>query len=570
MIEHVRERDANRLTETSSLEEIPSANDVVLAMVRAIKGIRMYLPNNPVLIRFIEEFDSRMTGHLANFGSFKLEVEPFALRYQGADVYENQDVRESMAFRIYSDGIRVLLFARGVERSELSEFLGVVGLEQSTHHDDDMVTELWKKSLPHIKCLLVEDFVEVDSEMEEALQPSQQESISLILATVDDIPPLHTRMIPAHLLMLTQAEASWLRKAKLAESRRNPLDDVINILLAIVAGTKDDRTFEDFVGILSGLTVDMFLSGDLGHAFRLVRFLDQLRTLGSTGPGQRQLVQRALTGILSEPTVQVLQATLDAGESVGHEELKELLQIFGLPSLGAICELLGRVEKLKTRKVIIEVLVELCRDHPELFAPFLSDPRWYLVRNVVLVLSLLDNPVALEMIVGLIPHNEARIRREVLGFLERSPDPKAKTYILKFFRDESRALRIRALQIMAREGLLYALKPALALTTAEDFKTRDLAEKKAVYETIGELGSESVLPLFRDMLRKRSWFKKSVEKESAICAVAGLLKMRNAAARQLLEETRDLKALDIRGDAGMAISSLAGGQRRAAAGCLEV
>ena len=556
MIEDALEMNAGQEPGLPGCEELASANDVMASMVKTAKGLRIYLPNNAVLIKFVEELHARMAGHIARFGGFRLQVEPFALTYKGTDLYENQDPKESMAFRIHCDGIRVLLFSQGVEQQELAAFLGIVGLERPARQDDDIVTRLWEENLPHINYLLQDDFDEVDSE-EEAAFVSQQDAVRRILAGVAGELPHPPRMVPKHLLMLTGEEAQWLRKARQAEALRNPLDDVINILSAILAGAKKPDTFRDFLGIVGELTVSMLMAGEFGHALRLVRFLDQLLNLGSVPDQKRQQVAATISGLLSEKTLQVLQETLDTGDSVTHEDLREILQIFGLPSLGEICELLGRVEKLKTRKVIIEVLVELGRDNPRVFVPFLSDARWYLVRNVVLVLSLLESPVALEMIAGLISHKEMRIRKEVLGFLERSPDPKARSYILKFLRDESSALRIRALQILARERQPFALRAALALTTADDFRSKGTAEKKAVYEAIGELGSERMIPLFRDMLLKRSWFKKAVDKESAICAVAGLAKIRSAAAVQLLQEAYQQQNAEIRGIISQAISSRA-------------
>ncbi|HEY5512805.1 MAG TPA: HEAT repeat domain-containing protein [Geomonas sp.] len=566
MSEQVRKSGESPPPGHPSSEEISSATDVMSAMVRTAKGLRIYLPNNPVLIRFAEELNGKITAHMARYGDFKLDVETFALWYKGTEVYQNQDTKESIAFRMHSDGIRVLMFSQGLADRELTVFLEIVGFERPSQRDDDIVTRLWERSLPHITCLLEDDFVEINSlEEDDSARASQQGALSEILGVLASSSLPAPRMVPTHLLMLTGEEANWLRKAKQADAQRSPLDDVINILSAILAGVKDPETFRDFADITVNLTVNMFLAGEIGHVLRLVRFMAQLLTLGSIQPDQREQIAGSLAGILSEKTLQVLQEAIDGGETVSHEELKELLQIFGLPSLAAICELLGRVEKLKTRKVVIEVLIELGKDNPEVFAPFLSDPRWFLVRNVVMVLSLLGTPVALRMIVGLISHKEPRIRKEVLGFLERSADPKARAYIVKFLRDDSSALRIRALQILARERLPFALKPILALTTADDFKTREIAERKAVYEALGELGSEQMIPLFREMLLKKSWFKRANQKDSAICAVAGLLKVRSPAALELLEEARNHGNVEIRGIVAQAIEAVAAGTGKTAA-----
>ena len=565
----LRKIDPGQETEGPSREELRSAHDLVLAMVKTAKGLRMYLPNNPVLVKFVEELCARMAAHMTSYGDFRLEVERFSLRYRGADVYQNLDPKESIAFRLYADGIRALLLSHGMEQKELVTFLDIIGVERPSQTDDDIVTKLWEQSLPHINYLLEEDFIDAGWLDDEPVVLSQQEAVSRIHAFIERSSPLPPRVVPQHLLMLTGPEAAWLGKAVKAEVLRDPIDDMVSILSAILAGAKEQAIFDDFLEITGKLTVNMFLAGDIAHALRLVRFLSQLAHLASLGPGQRKQVASLLAGILSERTLQVLQETLDHGDTVSHDDLKELLEIFGLPSLGQICELLGRVEKLKVRKVIVEVLVELGGDDPRVFAPFLSDPRWYLVRNVVLVLSLLASPVALEMIARLVSHKEARIRKEVLGFLERSPDPKAKSYLVRFLRDDSSALRIKALQILGREKPPFALKPVLALAAADDFRSRDLAERKAVYETLGELGSESTIPLFREMLLKKSWFK-TVDREGVLCAVAGLLKMRSAAALELLEEARRQRNVEIRGIVEQAIASLSAGHARAAAGSGEV
>jgi HEAT repeat protein len=542
-------------------DEIASAGDAMLAMVRAAKGMRIYLPNNPVLIKFVDELNSKMAEHIARFGDLQLDVEPFALRYKGAELYRNEDPKDSLAFRIHTDGIRVLLFSEGLELRELKAFLGVVAFEQPSHQDDDIVTQLWERELPHVSYLLEEDLLGTPAAEEGGGAESQQESITRFRSSHVELRRLPPRMVPKHLLMLSREDAGWLRKARQSEVYRNPLDDVFNIVFAILSGVKEPELFTDFLRITASLVENMFLIGDIGNVLMLVRFLDRLRDRDGLAREQRQQVREIMDGILTERSVQMLQEAIDAGEAVGYDEVRELLKTLGLPALGGICELLGRVEKLKMRKLIVEVLVELGKDRPEVFEPFLSDPRWYLVRNVVLVLSLLGTPRSLQMIVGLVSHKEQRIRREVLGFLERSSDPKAKNYLLKYLRDDASALRIKALQSLARERLPFALKPILALTAAEDFKVRELAEKKAVYEAIGELGSDEELLLFRDMLLKKRWFQKGATREAVVCAVAGLSKMGTPQARELLEQARTFRNPELREIVEQALAVFAAGQQ---------
>jgi hypothetical protein len=556
MDQQLRETATEEEAPSPAREEAASAADVMRSMARTAKGLRMYLENNPVLIRFIEELTGKIAQHIDRFGEFRLNVERFALRYRGTDVYLNQDPKESIAFRLYADGIRSLLFREGITQQELVDFLNIVGYERPHQQDDDIVTRLWEVSLPHIDYLLQDDYVEVAWTYEQEEGVSQQEAISRIYSFVEQNSPLPPRVISKHLLMLTGDEAGWLRQAMQAEGLRNPLDDVVHILSAVLVGGREPALFREFSGIMTNLACDMFLVGEVHQALQMVRFLDKLSRHTGIAPEEQRQVRELLSGILCERTVQVLQQIIDSSDRVSHDDLRELLMILGLPSLGGICELLGRLEKLKMRKVIIEVMVELGRNDPAVFAPFLSDPRWYLVRNVVLVLSLIGSPAALKMIIGLISHKEMRIRKEVLGYLERSPDPKAKPYILKFLRDDSSALRVKALQLLARERQAFALKSIVALTTAEDFKGREVTEKRAVYEAIGELGSDSVLPLFREMLIRKSWFNRNIDREAAYCAAAGLLKVGTTAASELLKEARKQQGPEVRRILDQAAASL--------------
>ncbi|GFO62586.1 HEAT repeat domain-containing protein [Geomonas paludis] len=522
-------------------EELASVTQIILGMIKTSKGLRIYLPNNPVLIGFISDLGTKMAFHLARYGELTLDVEQFTLRYQGALVYENKDPKESMASRLHADGIRTLFFDQGVEPAEIVAFLGVVGFERPSS-DDDVVTQLWERNLQHIGYLTEDDFTDPYLLGEAEGADQQRDALERIRQELAQQPPPPPRMIPKHLLMLSAQEEAWLRKAVDFEGRCNGLDDVIGILAAIVGEVQEPELFADFTAILGNLTVSLVVAGDIPHALKLARFLDRLQKLPTTAPEQRQQLAAALAGILSDATVEVLKVALDSAEAgIDYVQLKELLLILGIPSLRAICELLGRVEKLKVRKLIVEVLVELGREKPAVFEPFLSDPRWYLVRNVVLILSLIGTPAALKMILGLISHREPRIRREVLGFLERTSDAKAKTYLLKYLRDESSALRIKALQVLTRERLPFALKPVMALAGGEDFQERPLEEKKEIFLALGELGQESVLPLLREQLLKRYWFQKGNEKESVQLAVLGLGRIRSRAALELLEEARGQK-----------------------------
>jgi HEAT repeat protein len=552
-----------------SKEELALATDVMLAIVKTSKGFRMYLPNNPLLVRFVEDFKCKIEKYLSIYGDFRLEIDQFELKCRGKTVYENHEPKESMAFKMHSDGIRYLIFSEGVEEHELCEILEIIGKDRPNDVDDDIVTLLWEKNLPHLTYILTEDFLELDSALDGPRTPqSQQEKIRGIYKSISSptVPPVTPLLVPRDIMTLTENETEFLRKTRAAEEVRKPLDEVVQILTSILAGEKDSESFSDFLGITAKLTDDLANGGEIIYALGLVRFLGNLAKNDTIQLSNRAMIETALVGILSERTMQVLVRTIDDTDRITPEELLELLQLFGRPSLARICGMLTLVDKMKMRKVIIQVLIDIGRDAPEVFYPYLADQRWFVVRNMLFILTKIGNPAALDHVVQLISHKEPAVRREVFSFLEKFPDGKAKNYLLKFLRDESSAIRIRALQVLANTRNSIALKPIIAIAASEQFVEKELAEKKTVYEAIGALGSDQMLPLFREMLMKKYWFNKAKEKELVICAVSGLIKVRSAAAVKLLEEAHAVKGDEIRGIISEALEAISAENMKTVAG----
>jgi len=549
MAEIAAEQKENIEQQEVPKEEVSSAAEVMQTMVKTSKAFKMYLSNNPLLHRFLEELKTKMGSHLAKYSELKLDIDQFELRYKGKTVYENRDPKDSLAFKIYSDGIRSLIFSEGMEDKEISDFLEIVGKDRPSDIDDDIVTLLWMKDLPHVTYILAEDYLEFDTSHAGPTAPtSQQENIKGLykaIPTLSEVVPT-PMLIPQNILSLNEDEISWLKKAKELDEKRNPLDEVVQILFSILSVEKDFSVFGDFVDITANLIGNLIHSGDIHYAVHLIRFLRELSKNETLSSSHKDRLAKAMEVTVSEDIVKDLQEIIDTSDKIKPESLKELLLLFDKTAIKQICELLGIVQKMEMRKVIVDTLVEIGKDSSEVFYPFLTDNRWYLVRNAVIILRRIDNPVSLEPVSKLICHKEPRIRKEVLLYLAAVPDVKAKAYILKFLHDEISALRMHALKVLADSKFHGALKPVFEITASKEFDDKDISEKKAVFEALGELGSDEVVPIFKDMLMKRYWFNKAKEKESVVLAVAGLRKIKTDAALNALEEASDVKKDEIK------------------------
>jgi hypothetical protein len=546
-----KKETTEELPQEVSKEEVTSATEVMLSVVKTSKAFRMYLANNPLLRRFLDDLIARLTSHTGKYGELKFDIDQFELKCKGKTVYESRDPKESLAFKMYSDGIRSFIFSEGIEGKEVTDFLEIIGKDRPSEVDDDIVTLLWMKDLPHITYILAEDYLEFDVKGQAGSGGDGSAQQEKIRGLYKDIPPeiekLQTPMLmPQNIMSLTEEEIEWLKTARELDESRNALGEVVQVLFSILSVEKDFTVFGEFIDITVNLIGNLLHSGDIVYAVTLISFLKELSHDEKLSPDHKERLIKALEGTISGDIIKDLEGIVDTTDKIKPENLKDLILLFGKAAIRKICDLLGIVQKMEMRKVIIDALVEIGKDCPETFYPFLGDNRWYLVRNSLHILRRIGDPGSLQPVSKLVYHKEPRIRKEVLLYLEGSSDPKAMTYILKFLQDDVTALRIYAVKVLARSGFKGAVKPVLDIAASKEFEDRDISEKIAIFEALGELGSDELIPMFEEMIMKRYWFNKAKEKENVMLAASALRRVKTDAAVKVLGDACKLKKDEIK------------------------
>lgn len=531
-------------------EELASVTHVIQSLTKAAKAFKIYLPNNPLHKKFFEQLTESLNRHLENYGDLKLEVDQFEMKFRKNTVYQNIDAKDSLAFRLNSDGITSISFLEGIEESEAFAFLDIIGQEAPYETDDDIVTRLWTKNLSHVQYEVSEDDEEFDGDSigtGRSSSPDQKEGIEQASKNIPEAPPLPAPLtIPQNILTLTDKEIVWLKQARDFEEKRRPVDDVINILTAILLSTKELPTFRDFLAVTVNLIRDLIETGEVNYSLELINFVLTLNKRRETTEAFGKVILEAKKSMLSEDMISGLEKIVDQTDKVKPVQLKKLILLFGNVAIKPMCNLLGVATRKDMRKVIIESLVEIGRDQPDEFFPFLRDDRWYLVRNSVLILRLIGDPTALKYIRNLITHKDPRIRKEVLFYLQTIADETAFENMLRFLSDDMGSLRVRALRTLVKAKYTKGLKQILQIIKAESFEEKELPEKKVFFEAAGVLGEDEIIPLLKEMLMKKFWFNKSKEREEVICSTAALRMIASPKALEVLKEALSSKKGEVR------------------------
>jgi HEAT repeat protein len=183
----------------------------------------------------------------------------------------------------------------------------------------------------------------------------------------------------------------------------------------------------------------------------------------------------------------------------------------GPPSVDWLNLALAESQQRRTRRTLAEAIAALCRDDPERLAPWLADPRWYVVRNIVHILGWIGGERTLGLLATAMRHPEPRVRQEVIAALGQA-DPAAARPLLMGMLDgaDARAYCSVLHQLaVARDPGVAAVLVRHLLDPA--FEQKPLEIKRALYSALGATGGDEVLNDLELEIHKGNWFSRSQE-----------------------------------------------------------
>lgn len=135
----------------------------IVALQRAARSYLLYDPSNEAIRHFLQAVQLTSQACFST-GDVDLKIRPFELVLGSEVVYSDNDRERSLAFRLYRDGVRRLLFQADTEWDEVLKFLSVISVRYTgiRQAEDDMVVLLWKAGFVHIQVEAVEGVVEDD------------------------------------------------------------------------------------------------------------------------------------------------------------------------------------------------------------------------------------------------------------------------------------------------------------------------------------------------------------------------------------------------------------------------
>ena len=531
-------------------DEVKSTKALIQTFLQTVKAYRLYEASHPLLSKFLDRLRNDFDHYFHEFDSFSLQVGEYQLFFRGKVVYESEEVKESLAFAFYKDGIREIRFFQGLEFKEIVDFLNIMRKSDSVNRlEDDLVTLLWERDFSHIAITTVDDFSDGSS----IVVPATEEELSKGLeyrgskgedgegkaneAETGEPPPfveeLKQVLNPAPGQSLVQA--CQLNSNEMMEINGQVQEELhpkyhhvlIHYLIEMLLHLGEDMdAYENMISYF-GRTIESLLEKkEVGKA---VAILEDLKdTMESMALKDKQIlaIHRIFETSSDSHHVELIANAIKANEEVNSESIVQYLHLLTKKPIGSLCELLGELESVKWKNVVTDLLVEFSQEDIQPLIKFLLDRNPIVVCQILSILEKVGHPSTAKYLGSLVTHRDSKVRELVLRLLMQFGD-KGKDLMQRFLKDPVAEIRARASISLARTVKDKAVKPLMEIILSEDFDKRAYEEKASFFKALGETGSKEVIPALKEIANKRTWFKKAKWEEMRVCA-ANTLKMLGA------------------------------------------
>jgi HEAT repeat protein len=559
-------------------EEILLARDLTKTFLKAIKAFRFYPPENPALKSFQELLPKKFQFFLNKYNSFIFQIGEYTLSYKGKVLYENWDVKTSLAFLFYKDGLRELRFMKGLEEEEILGLIDIiVRCDNINKLEDDFITLIWEKDFNHISYLATDEFLEempvyipdnvdqfrkdlvfkpIAHEVEVDFSENDlEEEVNLDEALSKMIEELHSFVSNRSVYSLTPEEVEKLRKDVEEEIKPTYVLDIIDVIFEILGSEKEPEPYKNAVNTLIKVLDAMLTLGEFRKAIDLVRRIYIFQKTYELRDWQLDIIRKFLVDAGDDQRIDRIGKLLEQEEGVPLEEIHNYLVLLQRNAIKPLVRILGERQKSKARRVICDALSEIGKNAPELFVSYMDDPRWYLVRNITYILGRIGKEESLPYIQKAFNHEDPRVRREAIQALGLIGGAKAVGLLVKCLKDGDSRIRTMAALHLGKVGKKAALEPLLEIVLSKDFQKRGSEEIKGFFDAIGIMGSsrESILVL-RQLLERKSWLGRGKD-EIRVGAAQALATIGTPEVMAILESGKDSKDESIRNACLQALKS---------------
>ena len=541
-----------------SSEELPEPpcspqliEEMLRNLARSIKTHQLYLPNNPIYQRAIDNLRAAFAPIWPHIPEVVLTITEADFRWFGRAVMHEPSRSESVPWVFFKDGVRELTLMQGIEDEELVSLLSILQrVRNAAPEEDDLLTLLWEQEFTRLKYRFVDINLDSHASFDASAEPPKERTLPIVedIRAEEEAAPerksgiVRLEDLDATLYFLDEKEIDYLRAAVAAEQTVDMPRNVLAILLDIFEVQESEKVREEICGILESYMLNLLAGGSYGSVAYLLAESEQLigRAVALSPVHRQRLL--ALPTSLSDPSVlsQLLEA-LDQSDVIPEQaELDALFEQLRGGVLGTVLGWLKQAQKAELRTALERVAARMASSNSAEMMKLIgsSDPN--IAREAMRRAGELKTAAAVAPLAKVLQQPNVELRQVAAQTLSDIGSAGALRLLETALNDDDRDVRIAAVKALGVRGHRAALPRVEAVVKGKTVKGADLTEKMAYFEAYGALARDAGIPPLNKLLNQRSFWGRRAGPELRACAARALGIIGTADALECLRRaTRD-------------------------------
>jgi HEAT repeat protein len=532
--------------------------ELIAVMVKALRAFQIYLPNNPVYQRAIQNVRAAFTPIWAATDELVLKVVETEFLWEDQVVYRQSNKAESLSWSLFKDGMRMLTIRRGAEEEELPKLLTTINLARFLPHDagDDLPTLLWAHEFQLIEYRFIDFFAgegggavpQASGGINDGQTPQERKA-----RIVEEAPPKPKNVVDVDdfdstLYFLDEGEVSYLARELEEEYQRDFRGSALNILYDLMELNPEGAIRDEILRVLEQLFPNLLNARDFRSAAGVLRESKLLRErVKELLPEQAKRLE-GFVAKLSEPAIvgQLLQSLDEASDLGIDNHAAEVLRELRGTALEPLVSWLPNLSSAPLRKMVEEVVDRLANTYPIEVQRILKLPESPALLGMVEMCGRLGLNQAVSGLAETMGNSDPAVRMAAIQALGQLGTPGALTVVDKAIDDSDRGVRLAAVRAAGSRGYKGALRRVEAVVLGKSGRDMDLTEKMAFFEAYGAIAGTNALKPLTAILLERGLIKMKEPPETRACAAMALGRIKSPQVRDILQRAADDKELVVR------------------------
>lgn len=512
------------------------------------------------------ELYEKFNNYIDNFKELSCVVGEYDFYIDKHSVYHNDDPFDSIAFKLYKDGIRKLTFREDLLKDEFIKFLDIIesNYDSMGFAEDSLQTELWKQDFKSIHYFAIEGLSdkekasdesenELDAYFEEFTKYVNKDSIDQVqLTELKSFSVDREAFLPEGLLKETPMEI--VDDAQLAKvSSLNEAE--FTQIMTHVQQSDEQVVFNKFVlillhlleyhniGVEKEIVIELFQKiivyyigrGDFDRIVDIIRSLRN--AIVSNQNFNREDYKKSIDSIDFEDSMEAIKSNNTDYWAERCKTLYSFLSLFSHEKTNEIYENLFGIEQLHGCEVVFfKMMLERGKDSLPFLVSLLLGKNNKIAKHASAIIQEINSPEVVDMLMSSLENSDRAVHMTIFKLLDSMSCVDRVDVWERFLNDSNHRIRKLALNKIVNNFQKKAFPIILNHLKKDNAEFFFYEERKEIFRVTAKLFEQQFLPYVEQIMARMSFFISERKINEKLCAVEALSEMKSPQSQALLKK----------------------------------